>query len=286
MTHFPVQWQKGSLYSLDSSAVPAGYRLGDGVFETVRTYFGKPFRLADHISRLLAGAESIGFHDLPEQGAVMNKVSAVLEEWKPGKPEDEYVLRPTFFSEGQGWGFMVPVETWRPPIQFMSGKGITVGISAHRHPGSYMVPPSGRTQVKWLSRGQLSHALRVAREKGWGEALLLNHEGKVVEGTRSNLFVLTEDTVIAPGALSSAFPGITREVVIELAERRGIAVLDRPASLQELISSSEIFLTSTLLGVAPVDSVQIGEDTYAKPAGKVSGLIVSDFARQVSRECH
>lgn len=285
MNSEPVDWHRGKLYSRESFSVPPGYRLGDGVFETIRTYYGKAFRLGTHLSRLLDGAKSIGLRSLPAYDAVLDEVSRTLEEKSSGNPGGEWVLRPTFFSDDQNWGFIIPIESWVPRNFSRGNDRISVGISEYRHPGRYLVPPSFEKQVKWLSRGPLSHALRDARDRGWEEALLLDPEQRVIEGSRSNVFAVYEGAITAPGVLSGAFPGITREVVLECAERRGMRISDKPVDLEELQDSGEVFLTSTLLGIAPVTTLVVGRNTYTKTEGEISGQLLSDFKNEVMKEC-
>lgn len=280
------EWNNGRLYAGDISLIPSGYRLGDGVFETVRTYRGKCFRLGAHVSRLLTGARSIGFRNLPDNDTVSGEINRALEKKEMLERGEEWIVRPTFFSDGSSWGFTVPVESWRPPVDFDEILRISVGISEYPHPGSYLIPPSAGQQVKWISRGPLSHALRNAKETGWEEALLLDSEQRVIEGTRSNVFMVENELIIAPGKNSGAFPGITRDVVVGSAERNGMEVVDRPIKLEELRDSGELFLTSTLLGVASVLTLFIGKTVFDKPSYEISKLLMADFSREVAEECH
>ena len=285
MTSDPINWHSGKLYSWNASSIPAGYRQGDGVFETIRTYFGKPFRLEDHVIRLLSGARAIGLRDLPEHETILDAIESTLEENRSGIIEGEWIIRPTFFSDGSGWGFVVPVESWKPPAAMGENNPISVGISSYVHPGRCLIPPSAGCQIKWLSRGPLAHALRDARERGWEEALLLDSDNMVIEGTRSNIIVLEEKSLISPGVRSGGFPGITRDVVAVLAQRRGMEIIDRPVSLQEILNSKGLLITSSLLGIAPVKTLVIGHKAYEKPLDEISGFLISDFEHEVTREC-
>ncbi len=285
MTLGSQKWHSGQLYSWNVSSIPSGYRLGDGVFETIRTYHGVPFRLKEHISRLLAGAHSIGLIDLPEFEIVLDETNRALYGKKQSKPDGEWILRPTFFSDANNWGFVVPIEPWKSVGNSDQMRRVSVGISSYRHPGRFLVPPSGNEQVKWLSRGPLSHALRDARLMGWEEALLLDSNNEVIEGTRSNIILATDHEIITPGRLSDAFPGITREVFLEIARRRGMEITDRPITLEELHGSGELLITSSLLGITSVSSVGIGQNTYKKPRTEISNVLFDDFKQKVDEEC-
>ncbi|MGP8078011.1 MAG: aminotransferase class IV [Thermoplasmata archaeon] len=251
-----VAWLDGGLQPREALHLPAGLRQGDGVFETIRTYSGTPFRLADHLDRLLGGARSIDLPDPPSRRALGKAVESTLAACRAGSSGAEWVLRPSLFSEDGRTGSLVLVDPLIDPVPPSGVASVVAGLSQYPHPGRYLLPPSTPSPVKWLARGPLSHALRDARARGWDEALLLNGEGGVVEGTRSNLFVLQGERFLAPGPASGALPGITRGIVVDLARARGIEVEDRPPRPEQLAGSPEAFLTSTLLGVAPISLFQ------------------------------
>lgn len=285
MTEYPEEWNGGYLYPGKISSDLPGYRLGDGVFETVRTYNRKPFRLGDHIERLLAGAHNIGFPDLPNHEIIEAEIGKTVNENTDKKQETEWVIRPTFFSDRSSWGFFIPTESWQPRNAQFNADGVNIGISPYRHPGKYLVPPGANEQVKWLARGPLSHALRDAGNRGWGEALLLNSRSEVVEGTRSNIFLIDGNSIISPGVQSGAFPGITRKVVIECALKLDLIVIDRPITLKELKNAQEVLLTSTLLGVIQAASITIDGRSYGKSSGHASSLLITEFEKLVAEEC-
>ena len=252
----------------DRAAIPAGLRQGDGVFETLRTYSGRPFLLDRHLDRLLRGARAIGLAPLPSLEAMRRACRAALSRSTPGPRSVEQVLRPMIYAAREGAQFRVPVEPATPLGTSAGHRGIRVGLSAYRHPGPYLVPPGSREPVKWLARGPLSHALREARALGWEEALLEDATGRLIEGTRSNLLAVVEGDLISPGPESFALPGITRAVVLEEARRRGLRVRERRIGRRELGRASEVMLTSSLMGlasVARVDGLWPGKRPFRSP---------------------
>ncbi len=266
--------------------LPAGWRSGDGVFETVRTYEGRPFRLAAHIARLRIGARSIDLPAIPS-AALLTAVAETL--LKPPSPtprrSGERVLRLYLFAEAHRTGFAANVE--RAPLRPAARRPrvVDVGSAPYVHPGGNLRPSSDCPAPKWMSRGPLSHALRRARGVGWEEALLRDARGRYVEGTRSNLVVIRGRTVLAPGVQSGALPGVTRDAVVGLARRAGYEVIDRPVAPPELRRASEAFLVSTLLGVTAIGSVDghpVG-GPRAEP-GPVSQELARAFAELVRRE--
>ena len=145
-----------------------------------------------------------------------------------------------------------------------------VGSSSQPHPGKFFVPPGASGAVKWLARGPLSLALRQAREQGWEETILLGEKATFVEGTRSNLVVVVDDRLIAPGPRAGALQGVTRELVVRTAARQGWKVVDRPVTPRDLRDASEVILTSSLLGVIPVR--RWGRRTWTCPGPVCAGL--------------
>lgn len=276
------RWEKGRLYDGGELRLPPGLRVGDGVFETVRTYDGRPFRLPEHIARLLQGAAVIGLRGLPDPARVEREILRVLTRSQRTKRiSREWILRPAIFAEGPGWGFMVTVDPWSPPPRSDRAPGLRIGTSRTLHPGAYMVPPSTPMAVKWIARGPFAHALREARGKGWEEALLCDPHGQYIEGTRSNLILVTGRSLAAPGPLSGALPGITREAVLECATARGYSVEDRPIPHPELLGGDALFLTSTLLGLSLVGTVDGHRISQGRGAHSIACLLSRDLERLI-----
>jgi branched-chain amino acid aminotransferase len=263
--------------------LPSGFWQGDGVFETVRTYGGAPFRLLPHLGRLVAGAKAIGLTAVPPPSMLEATVRSVLTACQAGSDAPEWVCRAClFFDEGRT-AQVVLADPWDPSGASPGVTGLATGRSSYRHPGAFLRPAGAAAPVKWIARGPLAHALREARARGWGEALLANEHDGLVEGTRSNLFVAVDrGHLVAPGPDSGALAGITREAVLELARARHIAVEDRPVQAEELARVPEAFLTSTLLGVAPItefEGVRVGAATHGGPISLELGRALETLAR-------
>jgi len=261
-----------------------GLRVGDGVFETVRTYYGRPFRLEQHLRRLSDSAEHIGLRDRPSPSELTHAILDQLGHRRAQTPGTEWVIRAILFEEGDRSGRLIQVEPFDSKQAKGPPAGLSTGRSRYPHPGRYLCPPGSDLPVKWLARGPLAHALRDARSRGWDEALLADSEGRLVEGTRSNLVVESAGALIAPGPRSFALPGVTREVVVELARGRGLPVLDRGVTLDELRGCSSAFLTSSLLGVAPVERFEDGLLLARSRPSEISRWLLDAFQETVERE--
>jgi branched-subunit amino acid aminotransferase/4-amino-4-deoxychorismate lyase len=151
-------------------------------------------------------------------------------------------------SSGAQWS--VFVEPLSRVAHRLRSKRFVAGIASYPHPGRYLTPPGATAPVKWMARGPLAHALREARARGWEEAILEDEEGRLVEGTRSNLLAVVGGTLVAPGPESLALPGITRGVVLDEARRLGIPVREYAPDRTELRAATDLMVTSSLLGVA------------------------------------
>jgi branched-chain amino acid aminotransferase len=247
---------------LDPPFIPSddrGFLLGDGLFETVRLYRGRPFRLEAHLLRLEEGAGRVG---IPVPDDLRSRVSRALDGWG----ETNGALRITL-TRGAGEGpagaaglhgdgsgaptLVVQVREWRPDPRWYS-EGLRAHLAGRVTAGALT---AGIKSLAYLERIQ---ALRVAREQGADEALLRNGAGEVVGGSTSNVLAVVNDTVLAPGVGEGALPGITREVVMGTLRERGFDVDEMAIAPKDLAGASEILLTSSLRGVVPV--VGIGGD--------------------------
>lgn len=276
-------WKNGRIYRWEGLSNSVGFRQGDGVFETLRTYKGVPFLLHEHAARLLEGAGLLGIKDLPSLDIVEETVLEHLKSSTHENASDERVVRFALFHDERRWGFAVSTAPWNPAPSLAQGEGLITGYSPYPHPGRYLIPPGSEVQVKWLSRGPLSHALRDAKAKGWDESLLINQSGEVVEGTRSNIFAVDDSILFAPGPKSYALPGITRRIVVESATEIGLEVADQPVPVEVLEASDEIFITSSLLGIAPISRIVNGSYSRER-VGKITTSLMKIFNDRFSKE--
>jgi len=266
----------------DDPALPAGLRSGDGVFETFRTFGGVPFLLEEHLARLRAGARAIGLAPLPSASSLRALVQRRLAPAVARRGPAEWIVRPALFSGPAGAEVAVGIE--RLPGGPEKGRsGLVTGVSGYVHPGRVLVPPGGSAPVKWLARGPLAAALRAGRRRGWDEALLADPSGGLVEGTRSNLFVVSNGTLHAPGPEAGALPGVTRAVVLREAGRIGIPVATGAVPPRVVRSATELFLTSSLLGVAPVARIEGLWRGSGHPGPKTLPEFLAAYDRAIAR---
>jgi len=262
-------WLNGTLCPKKDAKISIddrGFLLGDGVFETMRSYKGRVFRLDKHLARFFDALAVIHL-SIPYTSVELGK--AVNDTLEANQLQEAYIRLTV--TRGQGGKGIDPPETPSPTIIIVARKfipypeqvyreGLTTGISGIKQ---NLVSPTARIK----SLNFLDHILaRIeARQKGLDEAIMLNTEDFICEGTVSNIFIVRQGSLITPDRESGILPGVTREAVIELARRKGITVEEKKVKLSELKEADECFLTNTLMEVMPVSEIDGVKICRGKP---------------------
>jgi branched-chain amino acid aminotransferase len=273
-------WVNGALVPPGEPILAAddrGFTLGDGLFETMRAYGGRVFRLRAHLERLRSSAARLG---IPVPPDLEDAVRATLA----ASGLDSAAVRLTLTRGPGGDGLALP-EPARPTVV------ITVRPYAPAErwyvDGARAVFSRGRLNEHALTAGmkRLGYLDQVtaqaeARAAGADEALFLDTAGHLAEGAASNLFLVAGGTLWTPPLSCGVLPGITRSVVIELAEAAGIPVREEPLAPGALRDASEAFLTSSLREVVPI--VAIGGDPVGNGRpGPLTLRLLELYRRQV-----
>ncbi|MDR4495278.1 MAG: D-amino-acid transaminase [Nitrospirales bacterium] len=252
-----------------------GFLFGDGVYEVIRTYGGKPAFWADHYTRLSRSAGEIEialpfgretFHDILVSGirqCALSEVKIYIQITRGVAPRDHV--------------FPSPCE----PTVFMSFKEIGKLPSSIQDAGiSVVTVPDirwGRCDIKSLNLLPNVLAKQRAKEGGVFEAIFIR-ENMVMEGATSNLFMVQDDTVCTPLINHQVLAGVTQQHVMQLIRHLGKKMDSRPITLQELLASDEVFLTGTTIEILPVvviDGCQIGEGRPGLMTQKLQRKFVS-----------
>jgi len=260
-----------------------GFLYGDGVFEGIRAYDGRIFKLDEHVDRLYDSAKAIML-DIPMSKEEMKE--AIIETVRANELRDAYIR--VVVSRGEGDLGLDPEKCEEPtvviiaePMEPLYGdlyeKGIEVITASVRR-----IPPDA-LDPKIKSCNYLNNILAKiqANLAGADEAIMLDHEGYVCEGTGDNVFVVEDGVVYTPPE-DTILRGITRATVMELCEELGIPVEEKRITLGELYSADEVFLTGTAAEVAPVrkvDGRKIGEEC----PGPITRKIMEAF-RELTRK--
>ena len=233
---------------------------GLGVFEGVRAYSTpegtKIFRLNDHTNRLFESAKAVNMK-IPFSQQEINE--AQKEVFRVNELDEGYI-RPMCFYGSEGMGLRADnlkvhciVAAWEWP-SYMSPeafeKGINIKISSYKRETGNIV---SRSKVNGNYVTSIM-ALQEAMKEGYDEALLLDDENNISEGSGENFFIVKNKTLYTPD-LDASLDGITRKSIISLAEELGIKVEVKKVKLQDVLDADELFFTGTAAEVVPIRSV-------------------------------
>jgi len=233
---------------------------GLGVFEGVRAYCTpegtKIFRLNDHTNRLFESAKAVSM-EIPFSQQEINE--AQKEVFRVNELDEGYI-RPMCFYGSEGMGLRADnlkvhciVAAWEWP-SYMSPeafeKGINIKISSYKRETGNIV---SRSKVNGNYVTSIM-ALQEAMKEGYDEALLLDDEDNISEGSGENFFIVKNKTLYTPD-LDASLDGITRKSIISLAEELEIKVEVKKVNLQDVLDADELFFTGTAAEVVPIRSV-------------------------------
>lgn len=258
-------WMDGSLVDWENAQVHVlthALHYGSGVFEGIRCYSTPQgpavFRLTEHMQRFERSARML----LMEMGYTVDElVEAVKQTVRVNKLDSCYV-RPLAY---RGYGVMgldplpapvnVTIAVW-PWGTYLGdealNEGMAVGVSSWRQRGVNASPPAIKATANYLNS---SLARIEANKHGYAEAILLNEDGKVCEGTGENVFIVKDGALYTPPISDGILEGITRDSLMRIARDKGYEVVERSMVRTELYTADEMFMCGSAAEVVPVRSV-------------------------------
>ncbi len=264
------------------SVMDRGFLYGDGVFETMRAYRGHIFRLGAHLQRLFRGLDAL----MIRMAWTPEYLHDVLYRLLEVNGLDDAYLRLTVSRGTGGRGIEIKgcgsptvaafARELSPHPPELYSKGVRLRICEERR--SCRAP--GDSYIKPLSF--LGNILARAEASGQGafEALMLNHDGHLSEGTVSNLFFVTGGVLRTPSVEAGILRGVTREVVLEAAKREGIPVEEGLFGREDLYRAEEVFLTSSVMEIMPVAEI----DGRRYQVGAVTKRLGTAYREMVEEE--
>ncbi|GBG56499.1 branched chain amino acid aminotransferase [Sporomusaceae bacterium FL31] len=265
------------------SAYDHGFLYGNGLFETMRAYAGRVFRCHDHIGRIIQSADFLGWD---YSFSADELIQAVYSTLKVNDLTDASIR----LTISRGTGLARPDAVCSQP---------TLAVYA----APYQAPSADEYQTGWpaatasIRRNQTSPVCGIksanyldnllarseVKLKGAKEALLLNTDGLIAEGTIANYFFVMNGKLVTPHAESGLLPGITRAVVLELAAKIPIVSEVRAIYPEEIKVASEMFITNSLLEIMPVNRL---DDTVVGngQCGPVTQLLINQYKELVHAE--
>lgn len=261
-----------------------GLLYGDGVFEGIRAYNKRVFKLERHVERLYQSAKAI---DLTIPHTQEEMVRLILETCRRNRVVDGYI-RP-IVTRGPGDLGLDPrkctagpsvIVIAQPKIALYPAgkyeKGLRLVTSSYRR-----VPPQSLSpSIKSLNYLNQIMARIEANQYGADEALMLDTQGHVSEASADNFFIVVNHGVIAPPTQTN-LPGVTRESVFEIAETLGIEAKEKPFTLYDVWAANEAFITGTAAEIGPVVEVDGRTIGDARP-GKVTKRMMAAFRELVT----
>jgi len=252
-----------------------GLLYGDGVFEGIRAYNGRVFRLKEHIDRLFYSAKAIML-DIPMSHEEL--VKATVETCRRNKVRDGYIrlvvtrgvgtlgLNPFKCPKGSVIIIAGKIQLYPPALYKKGMEIVTVATTRNLHNA---VNPA----IKSLNYLNNILAKIEAINAGVEEAIMLNSDGYVAECTGDNLFIIKGDQMFTPPLYAGALYGITRGVAIDLAKEKGLSVDETNLTRYDLYNADECFLTGTGAEVIPVVKIDGRVIGTGKPGAVTKDLI-------------
>ncbi|MBI1882734.1 MAG: branched-chain-amino-acid transaminase [Chlamydiae bacterium] len=247
----------GQFFSKEDAKVSVydhGLLYGDGVFEGIRVYHNKVFKLKEHVDRLYESAQTIMLK-IPFSKEEMT--AAVVEAVRQNPYEDAYIR--LVVTRGVGSLGLDPNKCAKPQIIIIVDK-ITLYSSETYRRGMEIITVATRRnlqealnpRIKSLNYLNNIMAKMEAIHAGFEEAIMLNQNGFVAECTGDNIFIVKEESLVTPSLENGFLDGITRRTVMDLAVGKGLRVVEKTLSRHDLYVADECFLTGTAAGVVPV----------------------------------
>lgn len=258
-----------------------GLLYGDGVFEGLRSYGGKVFRLEEHVKRLYESAQAIRLTIPMTQEEMCEATNKTVQE---NGIEDGYIR--SIVTRGSGTLGLDPNRCSNPQViiiadsialypeeLYQKGLEIITASVTRNHPTALS------PRIKSLNYLNNILAKMEGLQAGCIEALMLNHKGEVAECTGDNIFLVRDGKLLTPPLDAGILAGVTRDVVIEIAKAADIEVLKVSLTKHDVYIADECFLTGTAAEVIPVVKVDQREIGTGKP-GPMTLKLIESFHKQ------
>ncbi|WP_088187212.1 branched-chain-amino-acid transaminase [Desulfosporosinus sp. FKA] len=276
-----VIYCKGAFVSEQEAKVSIfdhGFLYGDGIFEGIRAYHGRVFKLDEHLKRLYESAKSIHL----SIGIAKDEMQEiVLETLRRNGLRDAYIrlvvsrgkgdlgLDPNNCSQASIFCIADQIKIFEP-IKYERGLEVKTAATRRNNPDSL------NPRIKSLNYLNNILAKIEANQAGVVEAIMLTQDGYVAEGTSDNIFIVRNGVLMTPPLSAGVLEGITRNSVLELARELGIRTAEELFTRHDLYTASECFLTGTAAELIPVVNVD-GRDIDNGAPGEVFKKLLAAF---------
>lgn len=262
-----------------------GFLYGDGVFEGIRVYNGNVYRLNEHLQRLYESAQSIMLN-IPHTKEELTNI--IVETLQKNKYRDAYIR--LVVSRGKGNLGLDPFTCGKPGVIVITEQlalfpkklyetGLEIITVASRRNRPDVLSPKVKS-LNYLNNILVKIEASLA---GVSEALMLNDQGYVAEGSADNVFIVKGNTIKTPPGYLGALEGITRNAIVEIANELGYKMVEEPFTRHDVYVADEVFLTGTaaeVIAVVKVDGRVIGNGA----PGEHTNKLLAAFRKKVVEE--
>lgn len=283
-------WVNGKLVSYQEAVIPIlthALHYGTSVFEGIRAYWnGKElniFRAKEHYERFHRSAKILG---MKIEYSVDELVNSTVELLKANEYKEDVYIRPIHFVSAQTVNLDIRnLETTTAIIAIPFGKylqpnGVRAKVVSWRRVHNTMIPVQAKVGGIYVNS---VIALLDAKYSGFDEAIMLDADGFVAEGSGENIFIVRNGELHTPPVYSSILEGITRDSVIKLASDLGIKVIERRIAREELYIADEVFFAGTAAEITPVINID-GRDIGDGKPGPITTKLRDYFMKVVRGE--
>jgi branched-chain amino acid aminotransferase group I len=250
-----------------------GFLYGDGIFETLRSYDGKPFKLNVHIERLRNSSRKLMIDFEYTNSEISNNIKILTEK---NNIQNAYIR--ITLSRGVGGSGLGISDSHKPTILIQTKPFTPYEDKLYEEGMTLTVSKSMRSTSCPISCHKTTNLLKSiilkeeAKTKSANEAVILNTDGYIAECVVSNIFIVNNGSVITPSLDTNILPGITRRTVLDICNNSSIPASEERFTIETLIKADEVFITNSLMEIMPVSRI----DDF-----KIGKVIPGDITQQV-----
>ena len=269
-----INWNKAKIHVLNH-----GLHYGSCVFEGIRVYEKKIFKLSEHISRLFHSARILDLHINYSEKEIEKSTLNIVKE----QGIDNGYIRPVVWRGSEKMAISaksaktnIAIAAWKWPSYFSPEKileGIKMTIAEWKRPPPDCAPTDSKAAGLYMICSLSKHK---AEAEGYDDALMLDYRGYIAEATGANIFFVQDGKILTPKA-DCFLNGITRKTVIEIAINNGIKVHEEHLEPNIMETCSEAFLTGTAVEITPIKSI----NNFSFDERKITLTLMEDFKKLV-----
>ncbi len=261
----------------DISSADRGFLYGDGIYETLRSYKGKPFKLSEHLERIRHSAKQLKIPFDYTNADIGEWINELLEK---NHTQDAYIR--ITLSRGAGGGrlqiddnieptTLVQAKPLTPYDRRLYEEGMSLVVSNYRR--STSCPISCHKTTNLLKSIMMKEE---ANKRSADETIIVNTDEYVTECVVSNIFFVNNGRVVTPSLNTNILPGITRRTVLDICKESSIPAGEERFKIETLINADEVFITNSLMEIMPVSKIENYDIGEAMP-GKITQQLMNAY---------